>query len=111
MGFTFRYGGKEGKSYELQPSKDTIVVGTQNNHLATHIPLSPRARGALDRLVPVMDVSPVGIQLFAARHREPLAWVHRARALLPGAAAASATHSDRRAAPARRAPSTLARQA
>ena len=82
MGFTFRYGGKEGKSYELQPSKDTIVVGTQNNHLATHIPLSPRARGALDRLVPVMDVSPVGIQLFAARHREPLAWVHRARALL-----------------------------
>src|SRR5439155_13606226 len=67
---------------ELQPSKDTIVVGTQNNHLAKHIPLSPRARGALDRLVPGMDVSPVGIQLFAARQREPLAWVHRARALL-----------------------------
>jgi subtilisin family serine protease len=82
MGFTFRYGGKQGKSYELQPSKDSIVVGTQSYHLATHIPLSPKARGALDRLVPVMDVRPEGIQVFAARHREPPASAHRTRTLL-----------------------------
>jgi hypothetical protein len=82
MKLTFRYGGKQGKSYALQPSKDIIVVRSESRHLPVHIPLSPKARGALNALTPVMDVRAAGVQLFAAAPRTAMSTIQRARKLL-----------------------------
>ena len=82
MKLTVRYGGKQGKSYELQPSKDVIVVRSENRYLPVHIPLSPKARGTLNALTPIMEVRSAGVQLFAAPSRTATSSIQRTRELL-----------------------------
>src|SRR5580700_6369549 len=81
MLLSYRYGGKQGKAYRLQTSKRMLVLRSHDYHLPLQTKLSGKARRALDRLEPVMDVPHAGVQVFAAT-RGNAAFVNRARLLL-----------------------------
>jgi len=81
MMLTFRYGGKKGRQFALQPSTDMIVVRSENYHLPVETALSTRARRALDNLAPIVDVPTAGVQVFAAE-KGGAAVAQRARLVL-----------------------------
>ena len=79
MMLTYRYGGKKGRQYGLQPSTDTIVVRSESGHLPVNTTLSPKGRRTLDNLTALVDVPDAGVQIFAAPKG---AAAQRARAVL-----------------------------
>src|SRR5262245_16314664 len=81
MMLAFRYGGKNGPQFALQPSSDMIVVRTESDQLPVETALTTRARRALDNMEPIVDVPHAGVQVFAATKGGSAA-AQRARSVL-----------------------------
>jgi subtilisin family serine protease len=80
---TVQYGGKAGQSFQLANAKSLLVVRTHSRNLPVHATLTPKARNAISRLTPILNMPAPGVQVFAAPRGSPDN-VRRARVALKG---------------------------
>ena len=63
---TYRYGGKKGRAFRLDESKDMVAVRTESRNPVEDVPLSATSRRAMEGFDPLVHIREAGVQVFQA---------------------------------------------
>lgn len=69
--YQYKYGGKNGKTFALEESKDLVVVRTNDNKPLEKTRLSRTAKDVMNQLVPVGMFSDVGVSIMQCNEMNP----------------------------------------
>lgn len=62
---TYQYGGKQGKSYQLNDSDEMVVLRTTRRLPLNMLKLSPKGRSVLDKLDPEFSIPVAGVRVMS----------------------------------------------